>query len=339
MSRFRLLELYCGIGGCAAALGDTSAARVVAAVDVNRVALSVYRHNFPHPARASLVESVPADQLRQWDADLWWMSPPCQPFTRRGLRRDLDDPRAETLLAVLDRVTEVRPTYLGFENVPGFQGSGGHRRLLATLERAGYRSIVERLLCPTDFGIPNRRRRYYLVASRGSLLTPPPRPRPAGVKLAPHEPGPAAQVHGPTHPYSNAGPRDPSLRLGSSAGLLDRYLDPEPDPTLEVAPELLEPFRGVHDVLRADEPAAVTSCFTSAYGRSIVRSGSYLATRRGLRRFSPTEILRLLGFPAGYRLPADLPLKNAWRLAGNSLSVTVMRAVLSTVPELAGLRP
>ncbi len=294
MSRVRVLELYCGIGGCAAALGK--AARPVAAIDVNRVALGVYRHNFSHPVVAALVESVPVDRLRRWDADLWWMSPPCQPFTRRGLERDLDDPRAATLLAALDRLAEVRPAYLAFENVPGFQGSRGHQRLLATLDRAGYGSVLECTLCPTDLGMPNRRRRYYLVASRGSLQTLP-EPRSAGTELC-------------------------------------RYLDSDPDPALDVEPGLVERYRGALDVVDRDDPAAVTSCFTSAYGRSLVRSGSYLATASGIRRFSPTEILRLLGFPADYLLPADLPLKNAWRLAGNSLSVPVVRSLLSTIPEL-----
>ena len=301
MSRFRVLELYCGIGGCAAALGEAAdpsvGARPVAAIDVNRVALAVYRHNFCHPVVAAQVESVPVERLRRWNADLWWMSPPCQPFTRRGLERDLDDPRAATLLAALKRVAEVRPAYLGFENVPGFEGSRGRDRLLATLDRAGYQNVLEHTLCPTDFGVPNKRRRYYLVASRGSLAPLPP-PAVAGIDLR-------------------------------------CYLDPDPDPALDVEPDLAERYRGALDVVDADDPAAVTSCFTSAYGRSLVKSGSYLATGSGIRRFSPTEILRLLGFPAEYRWPEDLPLKSAWRLAGNSLSVPVVRALLSTIPELA----
>ncbi len=294
----RVLELYCGIGGCAAALGDT--ATPVAAIDVNRLALDVYSRNFPHPTLGALVESVPIDRLRRWQADLWWMSPPCQPFTRRGLRRDLDDRRAETMIAILERIAEVRPAYVGFENVPGFSGSRGHRRLLATLERAGYRNLLECMLCPTDFGVPNRRRRYYLVAARGRLLGEPV-PRPAGAELR-------------------------------------RYLDPDPDPALDIGPDLVERYRGALHVVRAGDPAAVTNCFTSAYGRSIVRSGSYLATGSGIRRFSPAEILRLLGFPTAFRLPAELPLKNAWRLVANSLSIVVARSLLGTIPELAALR-
>ncbi len=298
MSRLRVLELYCGIGGCAAALGET--ATLVAAVDVNRLALDVYSHNFPHPTFSALVESLPMDRLRSWDADLWWLSPPCQPFTQRGLRRDLDDPRAETLLAVLERIANLRPAYVGFENVPGFSGSRGHRLLLATLERAGYRSPLECMLCPTDFGVPNRRRRYYLVAARERTLGEPAR-QPTGTQLR-------------------------------------HYIDPDPDPALSVGTELFERYRGALDIVSADDPAAVTNCFTSAYGRSVVRSGSYLATGSGVRRFSPAEILRLLGFPPGYRLPSELPLKNAWRLVANSLSIVAVRSLLGAIPELASPR-
>jgi hypothetical protein len=93
----------------------------------------------------------------------------------------------------------------------------------------------------------------------------------------------------------------------------------------------------------------LTACFTSAYGRSPVRSGSYLALAPRaectgddpppLRRFSPAEVLRLLGFPAAFRLPPELPRDAAWHLAGNSLSLPAVRAVLAAVPPLAGRLP
>lgn len=292
----RVLELYCGIGGCAAALAATPAR--ITAVDVNRLALGVYGHNFDHRTIPSLVESLSVDRMRRWGADLWWMSPPCQPFTRRGRQRDLDDPRAATLLAALERLGQARPRYLAFENVPAFEGSRAHALLHATLRRARYLSIQEASICPTEFGVPNRRRRYYLVAARGELS---------------------------------------SFRAPSGDGVeLRRCLDPDPCPELAVEPSLIERYRAALHVVRADDPRAVTACFTSAYGRSPVRSGSYLATDTGVRRFSPQEILCLLGFPASYRLPVDLPLANAWRLVGGSLSIVAVRAVLAAIPELAG---
>lgn len=295
-SPLRVLELYCGLGGCAAALGSTG--KIVAAVDVSDVALAVYRHNFPHPTVTALVEFLTEERLQGFKADLWWLSPPCQPYTRRGKQQDLGDSRAASFPSLLQRINAVRPRYLAFENVPAFVGSQAHSLLRATLAQAGYDAVVERCLCPSEFKVPNRRERYYLVASRGQLA-----------------------------PLRFTAP--PPLSLHD-------YLDTEPNPELTVSPDLLERYQGALHLLDADAPDALTTCFTAAYGRSYVRSGSYLRTATGVRRFSPQEILRLLGFPSSYRLPRDLSRRKGWHLVGNSLSLVPVRTMLSAVPELAG---
>ena len=204
-------------------------------------------------------------------------------------------------MTVVDRVEAVRPRYLVFENVPGFVDSRAHRYFRAALERSGYLAR-ETLLCPTELGLPNRRLRFYLVASLlGELAGWPPR----------------------------TGPRRP----------LSALLDPAPAPELWCDEVMVRRYQRALDVVGVSDPAARTACFTSAYGRSPVRSGSYLATPTGLRRFSPAEILRMLDFPEGYRLPGDLPLRSSWRLAGNSVSVRAVRWVLAAVPELARQDP
>ena len=306
----RVLELYCGIGGCAAALAPSAAGDVgvAAALDVNTAALAVYRRNFPaHRSEAATLEGFSASDLAAHDAHLWWLSPPCQPFTRRGLGRDADDPRARSLLHLVDRIAEVRPPALALENVPGFAGSRCHERLREVLDRAGYR-VRETLLCPTELGIPNRRLRFYLAARLDG------KPKPWGA-----EPPARGTEQG----------RGPAARLRD---LVDRGLDPDPPGELRVEPALARRYQGALDIVDPDDPEAVTACFTSAYGRSHVRSGSYLLLPGGaLRRFAPQEILRLLGFPDSFTLPPDLPAPRAWPLVGNSLSVPAVRRVLATV--------
>ena len=292
----RVLELYCGIGGCTAALGR--AASVVAAVDINRAALSVYGHNWPHPTRPATIESLPAASIDQWNADLWWMSPPCQPFSQRGLGRDTDDPRTQSLLELIRRLESSPPTYLALENVPGFCDSRTHDLLRTTLDRLGY-EIQEQTLCPTSLGVPNRRRRFYLVAGRQTLQA--------------------------MQSLPNATENPTPLR---------DFLDLTPAADLWVEPALVDQYQHAIDVVDPDDPEAVAACFTSAYGHSPIRSGSYLQTPSGLRRFSPTEILRLLGFPPSFTLPPDLPRPSAWRLVGNSLSVPAVHHVLSAIREL-----
>lgn len=305
---FRVLELFCGIGGCAAALrccGPESGlgapeSEVVCALDVNPVALDVYRHNFDHPVQIRLLDNLPVTELAAFDADLWWLSPPCQPFTRRGLQRDDEDPRAQTLLRLLPSIETIRPSFLALENVPGFHGSRTHERLRKVLDTAGY-TLHERLLCPTELGIPNRRRRFYLVASRTYLVA-------SRMGLAPVV-------------SSEAGRR-------VLADFVDRSLDN--DSRLHVHEDLVRRYEGALHLVDVEDPDAVTNCFTSAYGRSPVRSGSYLRLPdRRVRRFAPSEIVRLLGFGDDFHWPAGVSLSNAWRLAGNSLSVDVVRVVLA----------
>jgi hypothetical protein len=292
----RVLELYCGIGGCTAALGG--AASVVAAVDINRAALSVYSQNWPHPTLPATIESLLAATIDQWSADLWWMSPPCQPFTRRGLGRDTDDPRTGSLLELIRRLESSPPTYLALENVPGFRDSRTYHLLRTTLDRLGY-DIQEQMLCPTALGVPNRRRRFYLVAGRRPLKAM----------------------------------QSPPASIGNPTPLPD-FLDPTPEADLWAEPALIDQYRHAIDVVDPEDPEAVAACFTSAYGHSPIRSGSYLQTPSGIRRFSPTEILSLLGLSSSFTLPPDLPRPTAWRLVGNSLSVPAVRHVLSAIPEL-----
>jgi len=318
----RVLELHCGIGGCAAALAGR--ATVTAAIDINTVALAVYRHNFTHPTAARTIESLRADDPLLHGADLWWMSPPCQPYTRRGRGRDLDDPRSRCLLHLFELVAHLRPPTLALENVPEMRGSQAHARLREVLGGAGY-VVAERMLCPTELGVPNRRRRFYLVASRDSLA------------------GWASEVVGlddaamPDLAASRPAKTLQPPPVSRPATPLAAFLDAEDPPSLHVAPELLDGYAHAVDVVDAADPYAVAATFTAAYGRSPVRAGSYLR-RNGIVRFvSPAEVLRLLGFPASYRLPPDLPRASAWRLIGNSLSIPAVREVLSALPALANL--
>jgi hypothetical protein len=154
----------------------------------------------------------------------------------------------------------------------------------------------ETLLCPTELGVPNQRRRYYLLAGRDVLAAWPAR---EGCPLR------VSDV------LEHAPPADVMCDPSPSAG-----------------------YRHALNVVDPQSPEARTSCFTSAYGRSPVRSGSYLATPDGLRRFTPAEILRLLDYPTGYALPPGLPVSTGWRLAGNSVSVRAVRWVLSGIPGL-----
>jgi len=288
----RALELYSGIGGFAQA--STGRCQVVAAIDHNHLANQVYASNFEHPVVVKNLESVPLRELERWEAELWWMSPPCQPYTIRGAQQDLDDPRSKSFLRIIEAIKAIQPPFLALENVPWFEDSNGHALLLKTLEKTGY-LVEQRQVCPTELGLPNVRKRFYLVAAKQGLDP---------ITVESHKPAP-----------------------------LHAFLDAVVAPDLAVPEELeLRYGENLHTV-EADDPGAVAACFTSAYGRSPVYCGSYLRQHGKRRYFSPAEIARLLGFSSAFRLPPSYSRRQLWKLIGNSLSIPVVRRVLEALPS------
>lgn len=137
--------------------------------------------------------------------------------------------------------------------------------------------------CPSRFGLPNQRPRVFIVASRRPLQA-----------LAP-----------PSLP-----PRP-----------LAEFLDATEDDGLYLRDEAQTRHHQGLDLVTKD--AQRTACFIGGYGRRFVGSGSFLHTDRGVRRFSPSEVARLLGLPGGFRFPEALSLEARYKLLGNGLSVPV----------------
>jgi site-specific DNA-cytosine methylase len=112
--------------------------------------------------------------------------------------------------------------------------------------------------------------------------------------------------------------------------VLADFLDPEEEagPCLDA-----RDLRHLPGVDLVDAGAHRTACFIGGYGRKFMGSGSFLATPQGIRRFSPREIARLLGYPPSFRFPDELPLVQRYKLLGNGLSLPVARWVLGHLPD------
>jgi tRNA (cytosine38-C5)-methyltransferase len=86
MPPLRALEFYAGTGGMryALALSGLADAHVVAAFEISPNAVALYNYNTAHgdePIAARGIETLKPKELDAFDADMWLMSPPCQPYT------------------------------------------------------------------------------------------------------------------------------------------------------------------------------------------------------------------------------------------------------------------
>jgi DNA (cytosine-5)-methyltransferase 1 len=110
-------------------------------------------------------------RFREWDierdaVDVLVGGTPCQSFSVAGLRKGLDDPRGNLALTFVAMVDHYRPEWVIWENVPGVLSSSGGRdfgSFLGALGQLGY-GFAYRVLDAQYFGVPQRRRRVFVVA-------------------------------------------------------------------------------------------------------------------------------------------------------------------------------
>ena len=95
--------------------------------------------------------------------------PPCKGFSLENKRtRNMDNPMNRLVDHYLDVVQQVRPLAFVMENVPGLLAMDGGRvvqRILERLQSMGYHNATSWLLNAADYGVPQTRRRAFLVGS------------------------------------------------------------------------------------------------------------------------------------------------------------------------------
>ena len=263
----RAVEFFAGLGGWSCALKQPSTGgadplppvEVVAAYEVDRVCCDVFAHNHGLRPSNQSIETLDAAALSAHRADLWVLSPPCQPFTRGGSAkvRDDGDNRSAALLRLVQILGDMDapPAYWLMENVAGFCGTNSWRRMHAVLSSRGYR-VEEYLLCPSELlGVPNIRLRYYCVATLRAA---------AGGGCSAPTPSSADMGQGDVHI-----PRElpsASSAAGASPKPLSHYLERDavvhPEAAIDVQALFSKAPTFRFEIVRAD--AMLTSCFTKS---------------------------------------------------------------------------
>jgi len=112
-------------------------------------------------------------KFKEWNADtidLLVGGTPCQSFSIAGLRKGLEDPRGNLMLTYLAMAEQLKPKWLVWENVPGVLSSNGGKdfgTFLSALGQIGY-GFSWRILDAQYFGVPQRRRRLFVVGYLGN---------------------------------------------------------------------------------------------------------------------------------------------------------------------------
>ena len=157
----------------------------VASLEVNR-GRTIACESGPFPAFQNSriihrkIETVAPEDLipaQKGEIALLAGGPPCQPFSSAGKMRSLEDPRGNLFKHFVRLAKDLSPPFILFENVQGLVTAKGPNGIPGEVlgmvcdefERLGYGTRVA-LLNSADYGVPQRRVRFFLIASRYSPL-------------------------------------------------------------------------------------------------------------------------------------------------------------------------
>jgi len=193
--QFRIADLFSSVGGLTLGASEElaergRAAKAMAAVDIDKSALDVYKANWRtaetiNKSVREVVDSQYVSRAGSWGfgyhpeildeslsslsgrIDLLMAGPPCQGNSNLNNLTRLNDPRNKLYLDVAAVAVALDADYVVIENVPGVVWSkdnvvGATSELLRS---SGY-ELEMGLLTASEFGWPQTRKRFFLVGSR-----------------------------------------------------------------------------------------------------------------------------------------------------------------------------
>jgi DNA (cytosine-5)-methyltransferase 1 len=298
-----VLDLFAGCGGLA--LGFEAVGFRTLGYELSQSAANSYEANLRGEC---IVERLRVGSALS-DAPLIIGGPPCQPFSNGGKRRASKDER-DGFPAFLDAVSRIQPELAIIENVKGLTMGDRRPYFLKTIERLKNLDYeVDRLhLNAAEFGVPQKRRRVFIVAHRGGFEAP------------------AA---------------DPQKTISARAALSDllvddppqaRWLTPAQDAYI-ARYETASKCRRPRD-LNLDEPARTLTCRNLAGATGDMQRIRQADGRR--RRLEVREAARLQSFPDWFEFSGSVT--SQFEQIGNAVPPLLARALARSVKQYLAAR-
>lgn len=167
----RFIDLFAGIGGIRQGLENACqktgvATKCVFTSEIKEYAIATYQENFLENTVHGDISQIATTQIPEFDLLLAGF--PCQPFSTAGTRQGFLDTRG-TLFFEIERILEAKQPF-GFllENVEGLVKHDRGNTLATILKKLKLLNyhVTWKVLNAKDFGIPQDRKRIYLVGNK-----------------------------------------------------------------------------------------------------------------------------------------------------------------------------
>ncbi|MCL0048158.1 DNA cytosine methyltransferase [Dehalococcoidia bacterium] len=359
------IDLFAGAGGLSAGFLKTGF-EVVLGLDNWRPAKVTFESN--HPGSTFLLKDasdVTGDEILRAagiaQVDVLLGGPPCQGFSTAG-KRALDDPRNALVRQFLRLAGELEPKFVVMENVEGFVSFVGGRlfdEVVEAMAGMGYESW-QRVLQAADYGVPQKRKRFFLVATRLPVDYSFPQPThrgPNNAKLvSTHLPPwltfwdavsdlPLIRAGESASEYASPPKNDYQGARRNGSDVLHEHIAPHHTEKLMKLMSFVPPGKSVFDVWdEIPEVLRPTSGFANSYGRIVANEPAPTITRnfttpssaqcvhpRVDRALSLREGARVQSFDDTFRFLASFTDNRL--LIGNAVPPLLAKAVADSVKD------
>ncbi len=327
-NKFKAIDLFSGCGGLTQGLKEAGFG-VLAAIEIDPLAAETYAVNHPEVSLFMLdIRTVSAKvlldacKLGRGELDLLAGCPPCQGFSRlrnNNRRVRMDDPRNRLIADVLRLVQGIFPRVLMLENVPNLARYSRYVRFKRELQQMGY-EVSDEILNVADYGVPQRRRRLVVLASRICKIS---QIRPAGLRRTVRD----AIGNLSEHSLGDDPLQQSSERRSNRVGALIRAVPKDGGSRKDLPKRFVlkchERRDGFHDIygrMRWDDvaPTITGGCINPSKGRFLHPEEDRAITLR--------EAALLQSFPLDYRFSLRRGKYAAAEMIGNALPPAFSRA-------------
>lgn len=304
-SRFRMIDLFAGIGGIRLAFQRLGGHSVFSS-EWDKFAQKTYRANYGETPNGDITEVRSTDIPEH---DILLAGFPCQPFSQAGLKRGFEDTRGTLFFEIARILSDKRPAAFLLENVKQLKGHDRGRTFRAIkdiLENELNYTVHEKILRAADFGVPQNRERIFIVGfdnERSGQLAP-------------------FQFPTPT-------------KIPTFVGDILEYLDEGVKEKYTISDRLYQGhLRRKEEHKRKGNGFGFSvfnenSPYTNTISARYYKDGSEILIDQGPdrnpRKLTPRECANLQGFPREFIIPVSD--SQAYRQFGNSVAVPVVEEV------------
>lgn len=327
------VDLFSGIGGLSLGLRQAGFS-IRGAIESDKLAVEGYRENHRGVwVWHEEIQGVPVrDVLRRLclnkgQLPLLAGCPPCEGFSRlrsKNGRHDVEDRRNDLIVEFERFAVGMRPWTIMLENVPGLAEDGRFEAFVETLDRMRY-EVRWKVLDAADYGVPQRRKRLILIASR---FAEPRFPSPS-----PTRPSVADFIRGlPSVGTSGDPAHDAEMQHSERIQELIRGIPTDGGSRLDLAIDQqlvchrnFDGFKDVYGRMAWDAraPTITGGCASPSKGRFLHPEEDRVISLR--------EAALLQSFPPDYVIPMQRGRYAAAELIGNALPPEMIRRIASPI--------